>query len=141
MDNFNVCFEDIESKVRQIMTNSTTNLVGESIGVDNESEKTIEPKEELISQQSNSLQEQEIRTGRPCQESKVLLKDWARELFEREHRQLQDTAGDIAKKVKVGMPDCDGRLDFTSFASCCLQLKNILVGMTCQMKHKVDLLR
>lgn len=40
MDNFNVCFEDIESKVRQIMTNSTTNLVGESIGVNNESKKT-----------------------------------------------------------------------------------------------------
>lgn len=47
-DDLNALLEDVASKASQIMTNSTTNFIGESSGVDNEAKKTIELKGEVL---------------------------------------------------------------------------------------------
>lgn len=44
------------------------------------------------------------------------LANWTRELLERDYYEPRDTAGDITKKVRVDVPDSDGRLDPTTFA-------------------------
>lgn len=47
-----------------------------------------------------------------------------------------DTAGDITKKVRLNVPDFDGRFNVTTLSTGYLQLKNTLTGMTCLMSDE-----
>lgn len=56
--------------------------------------------------------------------------NWSRNFINRNHYDPRDTDGDTTKKVKIDVPDFDGRFDATNFIDGFLQLKSILIGMT-----------
>lgn len=64
-------------------------------------------------------------------------------LLERDYYEPYDTEEDITKKVKVGVPYFNGRLNPTTFADWLSAIDEpfFFIGMTCRMSGEFGLLR
>ncbi|KAF3953567.1 hypothetical protein CMV_021002 [Castanea mollissima] len=104
-----------ESQISKPNDQEVAVIVGETSEA-NKGEKNKKEEEQTVTERVNINQRSKLkgyRTQRVPQES---ILEWARDILERRRDEPYDTAGDITKKVRMAVPDFEGRVDPTIFS-------------------------
>ncbi|GMP94825.1 hypothetical protein CsSME_00044122 [Camellia sinensis var. sinensis] len=115
MQNLQSRVGDLETRFAHNVANQAANNGGEPSGGIVNMEEGGEQEGQQVEQPCSLMPRGEVRVERPQPMPQFPFVDWNRNWLERYCLESQDNAGDIIKKVKVDVPDFDGRLNPTVF--------------------------
>ncbi|KAG5535161.1 hypothetical protein RHGRI_023069 [Rhododendron griersonianum] len=111
MDNNNLRISTLEGQ----RTQPNDGERGENSGNNNPNENGENQGERTEEQRADSLRSQQFRAGQGQGMRQNSMSDWTHDLLQRNQHETYDTAGDITKKIKMEVPDFEGKVNPTLF--------------------------
>ncbi|XP_028056995.1 uncharacterized protein LOC114260987 [Camellia sinensis] len=111
IDNFSLRINTLEGQTTQ----PNDGEQGENSGNNNTNENGENQGERTEEQRVDPLQRQQLRAGQNQGRQQNSMSDWAHDLLQRNQYETYDSAGDITKKIKMEVPDFEGKVNPTLF--------------------------
>lgn len=116
LDHCNLRISALEGQTTQANGATTTGEQGENSEINNHGENGENQGEQEADQRADPAQRQQFRIAQGQGVPQNSMFDWTKDLLERSHYEPHDTAGDITKKIKMEVPDFEGKVDPTVFS-------------------------
>lgn len=113
MDNCNLRLSTLEGRTTQPNDGPTTTTgeQEENSANNNPGGKDGNPGGASSEQRPNSPQQQQLRTAQDQGGPQCSIFNWTNDLLQRNQNETYDTAGDITKKIKMDVPDFEGKVN------------------------------
>ncbi|KAG5531711.1 hypothetical protein RHGRI_026363 [Rhododendron griersonianum] len=115
MDNNNLRISTLEGQRTQPNDGERGGEQAENSGNNNPNENGENQGERTEEQRADSLRSQQYRAGQGQGMRQNSMSDWTHDLLQRNQHETYDTAGDITKKIKMEVPDFEGKVNPTLF--------------------------
>ena len=115
LNEFNLQLNDLESRISKPNDQEVVVTRGETSRA-NKGDKDKNEAEQIAKEHVNTNQGSKLKGYHTQGVPQDSILKWAREILERRRYEPYDTAGDITKKVRMEVPDFEGRVDPTVFS-------------------------